>query len=199
MGKIIAIIVGLLFIIESSECNYTDEYANFFQLLQSYGFKDSYEIPRKTLPTKSQYDFIVVGAGPAGAAVTNRLSENHNWNILLLEAGEPEGIVNQVPLAATAFQLTDYNWGYRVERDGKSCLGMNDQRCTWPRGKCLGGTSTLNNMIHTRGNKLDFDKWAEMGNYGWQFNEVLPYFKKSERFHIPGTLYTIIMYRTKIC
>ncbi|XP_044013817.1 glucose dehydrogenase [FAD, quinone]-like [Aphidius gifuensis] len=63
---------------------------------------------------------------------------------------------------------------------------MVDERCTWPRGKSLGGTTTINTMVYTRGNKLDFDKWADMGNYGWDFKNVLPYFKKSEKFRIPG-------------
>ncbi|XP_044013818.1 glucose dehydrogenase [FAD, quinone]-like [Aphidius gifuensis] len=150
-----------------------------------YGLKSSYKIHTKTLPTKSEYDFIVVGSGPGGSPVANRLSENGTWNVLLLEAGKPEGIFNQIPLLVENAQMTDYNWGYRVESDGKSCLGMKDIRCTWPRGKSLGGSSTINNLIHTRGNKLDFDEWANLGNSGWEYENVLKYFKKSEKFGIP--------------
>lgn len=174
MRIIISIIFGLILMTKSKESD------NFFDL------RSSYDIPTKKLPTLTEYDFIVVGAGSGGSAVTNRLSENRNWTVLLLEAGKHEGILNQIPMAATAFQFTGYNWGYRVEPNKNACLGMKDQRCTWPRGKSLGGTSTLNNMIHTRGNRLDFDRWAEMGNYGWSFAEILPYFKKSERFRVPG-------------
>ncbi|XP_044002229.1 glucose dehydrogenase [FAD, quinone]-like [Aphidius gifuensis] len=174
MKIIITSIITLLITIKLSSCD------NFFDL------PSSYDIPTKKLPTHAEYDFIIVGAGSGGSPVTNRLSENKNWNILLLEAGKHEGIFNQIPVLATAFQFSNYNWGYRVEPSKNACLGMKDKRCTWPRGKSLGGTSTLNNMIHTRGNKLDFDKWSEMGNYGWSFNEVLPYFKKSEKFHVTG-------------
>ncbi|XP_051160389.1 glucose dehydrogenase [FAD, quinone]-like [Leptopilina boulardi] len=133
-----------------------------------------------------KYDFIVVGAGSGGSVIANRLSENKKWRILLLEAGNPEGVLNQIPLLVSYFQLTDYNWGYKVEPQNNACLGMNNKQCPWPRGKSLGGTSTLNYMIHTRGNKLDYDLWSQMGNEGWSYNEVLPYFKKSEKFKVPG-------------
>ncbi|XP_015112867.1 glucose dehydrogenase [FAD, quinone] [Diachasma alloeum] len=160
--------------------------ANMFQLFSSYGFRESFDIPIVAIPTRAEYDFIIVGAGSGGSVVTNRLSENRKWKILLLEAGKPEGILNQIPILVSNFQQTDYNWGYRVEEQKNACLGMKDRRCTWPRGKSLGGTSTLNYMIHTRGNRFDYDHWAELGNDGWSYEDVLPYFKKSERFRVPG-------------
>ncbi|XP_014203593.1 glucose dehydrogenase [FAD, quinone]-like [Copidosoma floridanum] len=132
------------------------------------------------------YDFIVVGAGSGGSVVANRLSENSKWRVLLVEAGGPEGVLNQIPMLVSFFQLTDYNWGYKVEPQSGACLGMKNHQCPWPRGKCLGGTSTLNYMIHTRGNRADYDIWAALGNKGWSYADVLQYFKKSERFRVPG-------------
>ncbi|XP_014476757.1 PREDICTED: glucose dehydrogenase [FAD, quinone]-like [Dinoponera quadriceps] len=134
----------------------------------------------------AKYDFIVVGAGSAGSAIANRLSENKKWRVLLLEAGYPQNLLNKVPILVGYYQLTDFNWGYKVEPQNNACLGMIDHQCSWPRGRALGGTSTLNYMIHTRGSKQDYDNWASLGNVGWSYADVFPYFKKSERFNIPS-------------
>lgn len=157
---------------------------SFFDLIRNYR-QTVNDIPSGYEPDTKVYDFIVVGAGSAGSAIANRLSENSKWKVLLLEAGQAANILNDVPVFVSYFQLTGYNWGYKVEPQKNACLGMNNRQCAWPRGKALGGTSTLNYMIHTRGNKLDYDNWAALGNEGWSFEEVLPYFKKAEKFDIP--------------
>uniref|UniRef100_A0A2A4K2X4 Glucose-methanol-choline oxidoreductase N-terminal domain-containing protein n=1 Tax=Heliothis virescens TaxID=7102 RepID=A0A2A4K2X4_HELVI len=126
------------------------------------------------------YDFIIVGAGSAGAVVANRLSEIGHWKILLLEAGGDETEISDVPLLAGYLQLSKLDWQYKTEPSGTSCLAMEGGRCNWPRGKVLGGSSVLNYMLYLRGNRRDYDSWEAMGNKGWSYNDVLYYFKKSE-------------------
>ncbi|XP_063979780.1 glucose dehydrogenase [FAD, quinone]-like isoform X2 [Diachasmimorpha longicaudata] len=143
---------------------------------------------------KYSYDFIIIGAGSGGCVVANRLSEITHWNILLLEAGGEEIFLTDVPLLAPLMHITSYNWGYRTEprpknSDGSGgyCLSMIDGRCNWPRGKAVGGTSVINFMIYSRGSKGDFDQWAADGNAHWSYDQVLPYFIKSERAHFPAS------------
>ncbi|OAD62856.1 Glucose dehydrogenase [acceptor] [Eufriesea mexicana] len=131
-------------------------------------------------PLYPEYDFVVVGAGSAGAVVANRLSEIPKWNVLLLEAGPDENEVTDVPSLAAYLQLTKLDWKYKTEPTGKACLAMKGGRCNWPRGKVLGGSSVLNYMLYVRGNRHDYDHWESMGNPGWGYNQALYYFKKSE-------------------
>ncbi|XP_054004403.1 glucose dehydrogenase [FAD, quinone] [Hylaeus anthracinus] len=128
------------------------------------------------------YDFIVVGGGSAGAVVASRLSEVSNWTVLLLEAGSDENEISDVPLLAGYTQLSEFDWKYQTSPPTASayCLAMLGDRCNWPRGKVLGGSSVLNAMIYVRGNRRDYDNWASLGNPGWSYDEVLPYFLKSE-------------------
>lgn len=79
----------------------------------------------------------------------------------------------------------EYNWGYKTDPAKGACLGLNDGVCNWPKGKALGGTSVVNFMIYQRGHRRDFDGWAANGNVGWSYDEILPYFKRSERIGIP--------------
>ncbi|KAL7630940.1 UNVERIFIED_CONTAM: hypothetical protein RMT77_018773 [Armadillidium vulgare] len=129
---------------------------------------------------KAEYDFIIVGAGSAGAVVANRLSETPDFQVLLLEAGGDETGITDTPGFAFKFIGTEKDWNYTVDSDSKYCLSAIDKECLYPRGKVLGGSSTTNAMAYVRGNKRDYDQWASEGNYGWSFEEVLPYFKKSE-------------------
>ncbi|KAJ6636431.1 Glucose dehydrogenase [FAD, quinone] [Pseudolycoriella hygida] len=135
-----------------------------------------------------EYDFIVVGAGTAGCAIANRLSENAKWNVLLIEAGQTENFVMDVPIFVHFLQGSEkLNWQYMSEKSESDCLGMKNNQCKLPRGKVMGGSSVLNYMMYTRGNKKDFDEWEKMGNIGWSFDDVLPYFKKLENYRIPNT------------
>ncbi|XP_057381659.1 glucose dehydrogenase [FAD, quinone]-like [Daphnia carinata] len=136
--------------------------------------------PKDTKVIYKYYDFIVIGAGSAGAVVANRLSEQPDWNVLLLEAGGDETETSDVPALAAYLQLSELDWQYKTEPQPTACLAFNDKRCSWPRGKVLGGSSVLNYMLYVRGNRRDYDSWAQMGNYGWSYDDVLPYFIKSE-------------------
>ncbi len=127
-----------------------------------------------------EYDFVIVGAGSGGSVLANRLTEIPEWSVLLLEAGKEEIFLTDVPLLVSYVVGTEYNWGYRTERQPGACLGMKGKRCHWPRGKAMGGTSVINYMVYTRGFKHDYDTWAAMGNEGWSYDDVYPYFLKSE-------------------
>ena len=129
------------------------------------------------------YDFIVVGGGTSGSVVAARLSEEPLISVLLLEAGGDGGsLISDVPMLNTLLFNGGMDWGYRTRPDGKSCLGMEGGECLWHRGKVIGGTSVINAIIYNRGHRDDYDFWESRGNYGWSFEELLPYFKKSEDF-----------------
>lgn len=129
-----------------------------------------------------EYDFVIVGGGSAGSVVASRLSENKNWKVLLVEAGNDPSPLSDVPAMLLVLQGTAEDYAYEVEPDEGFCRGMRGKRCKWSKGKALGGSSAINAMLHIRGNDRDYDQWAEIGNPGWSFEEVLPYFKKSENY-----------------
>ncbi|XP_072934794.1 glucose dehydrogenase [FAD, quinone]-like [Epargyreus clarus] len=131
------------------------------------------------------YDFVIVGAGSAGSVLANRLSENPDWQILLLEAGPDENVLSEVPVLFPTLQTSSLDWQFVTEPSDKYCLSMIDTRCKWPRGKVLGGSSVLNAMLYIRGNKRDYDNWEAMGNPGWSYSDVLQYFLRSEDMRIP--------------
>jgi choline dehydrogenase len=120
------------------------------------------------------YDYVIVGAGSAGCVLANRLSEDPDVKVLLLEAGPPDTNENiHVPLGYLEFQPAQFDWGYRSAPEHECC----DRRVPLPRGKVLGGSSSTNAMIYVRGNALDYDEW---GVKGWSWSELLPYFLKAE-------------------
>jgi choline dehydrogenase len=126
------------------------------------------------------FDFIVVGGGSAGAVIASRLSEDPTCRVALIEAGERPPDVELMPVACAAMQLNPAtDWMYTAD-PGKAGLGLNGRRTPVPRGKMLGGSSGLNYMAYVRGHPGDFDSWADGGATGWGYNDVLPYFRKSE-------------------
>ncbi|KAI4454893.1 glucose-methanol-choline gmc oxidoreductase [Holotrichia oblita] len=132
------------------------------------------------LQDEETYDFIIVGGGSAGSALVHRLSEIQDWKILLLEAGGEPDILSDIPLWSPLLHLTENNWNYLTEKQENFGLGLEDQKMYWPRGKILGGSSQLNFMVYSRGAKEDYDRWANMGNPGWSYEDLLPFFKKLE-------------------
>ncbi|KAK9871022.1 hypothetical protein WA026_009981, partial [Henosepilachna vigintioctopunctata] len=128
------------------------------------------------------FDFIVVGAGSTGSIVASRLSEVESYEILLLEAGDFDDDLTDIPYVAHLLQLSDRNWGYLTTPQKNSCFGRKNRQCPYARGKVLGGSGTITGLAYTRGNKGDYDKWKSMGNFGWSFDDLLSYFKKMENF-----------------
>lgn len=123
------------------------------------------------------YDYIIVGAGSAGCALASRLSEDSQTSVLLLEAGGKDNEQKiHIPAAFSQLFKTSYDWEYYTEEEP----GMVNRKMYWPRGKVLGGSSSINAMIYIRGHRHDYDTWREAGNEGWGYSDVLPYFKKAE-------------------
>ena len=127
----------------------------------------------------AEFDYIVVGAGSAGAAVANRLSANSNNKVLVLEAGGEGHFWSRIPIGyAKLIDNPVANWCYSSEPEE----GTGNRRIPVPRGKLLGGSSSINGMVFVRGQAQDYDHWAQLGNRGWSYKDVLPIFKNMESY-----------------
>ena len=123
-------------------------------------------------------DFVVVGGGSAGCALAARLSEDASVSVVLIEAGgDTNHVMVDCPAGIAGLAMTgQFNWAFNTEPQAH----LNNRVCYQPRGKGLGGSSAINAMIYVRGHPMDYDGWAAMGNAGWSYADVLPYFKRSE-------------------
>ncbi|VVC32223.1 Glucose-methanol-choline oxidoreductase,Glucose-methanol-choline oxidoreductase, N-terminal,Glucose- [Cinara cedri] len=180
-------IVFFLFIGHTSQLDEATEYPPLFE--DALGtFFENLEFSKRNSRIEqfglNEFDFIIVGAGSAGSVVASRLSEETKWSVLLIEAGGEEQFIMDVPLLANMLQFTDANWKYKTMPSNNYCLGFVNRQCNFPRGKVMGGSSVLNYMIYTRGNRRDYDAWADAGNFGWNSDIVHKYFLKSEDANI---------------
>src|SRR5262245_14798256 len=123
------------------------------------------------------FDYVIIGAGSAGCVLANRLTEDPTVKVVLLDAGGPDKKQDiQIPAAFPKLFKTECDWAYETEEQPQ----MYGRKIFWPRGKSLGGSSSINAMIYCRANRRDHDRWAEFGIEGWSYQEVLPYYKKSQ-------------------
>lgn len=128
------------------------------------------------------FDFIIVGSGATGSVIANRLSELEDIKVLVLEAGEEPLHISNIPLIAFKALRTEMDWSYMSTSQKHCCTAFKNQQVPLSRGKCLGGTTSLNFMTYTRGNRRDYDLWKELGNEGWGYDDLFPYFMKLEGY-----------------
>ncbi|KAL3663556.1 hypothetical protein V7S43_011443 [Phytophthora oleae] len=144
-----------------------------------------------SLRTITEFDYVIVGGGSAGCVLANRLSSDASNSVLLVETGPKDrGLFDSIrltmPALLTANFIDDrYNWNYVTEPQQQ----LNGRRITWPRGRVLGGSSSINAMIYNRGHALDYDDWQQSGAHGWSYADCLPYFKRAQTHSLGGDDY----------
>ena len=132
-----------------------------------------------------EFDYVIVGAGSSGCVLANRLSADPKARVAVIEAGGRD-VSPWIHIPVGYFRTIKnpaLNWMYRTEQDP----GLNGRAINWPRGKTLGGSSSINGLLYVRGQPQDYDGWAQRGNSGWAWDDVLPYFIKSENWNGPET------------
>ena len=123
------------------------------------------------------FDFIIVGAGSAGCVLADRLSADGGKVLVLEFGGSDRSVLIQMPAALSIpMNMSKYNWGYESEPEPH----LDGRRLHCPRGKVIGGSSSINGLVYVRGNPLDFERWEEEGASGWGYRHVLPYFQRAE-------------------
>ncbi|XP_075157194.1 glucose dehydrogenase [FAD, quinone]-like [Haematobia irritans] len=152
--------------------------AGHCNISQKESFPPDYaeEALRKGIET---YDFVIVGAGSAGSVVASRLSENPQWKVLVIEAGDDPPQESEIPSLISSMRHSKASYNYRTEANGRSCKAAENSECLWARGQCIGGSGSVNGMIYIRGSRADHDRWCLEGNTGWCYDDVVPYYEKS--------------------
>ncbi|XP_065205423.1 glucose dehydrogenase [FAD, quinone]-like [Planococcus citri] len=135
--------------------------------------------PHETKTTDESFDFIIVGAGVSGSILAGRLSENPNHKVLLLEAGPEEPLGPSVPYFSNSALDTSVDWKFETVPQKKACLKTGGI-CKWPRGKMICGTACMTGLMYTRGSRQIYDSWAQQGNTGWSYDDILEYHKRAE-------------------
>lgn len=134
-----------------------------------------------------QFDYIIVGAGSAGCVLANRLTEDPAVRVLVLEyGGSDRSVIIQMPSAfSMPMNTSKYNWRYQTAPEAH----LNGRQLHCPRGKVLGGSSSINGLVYIRGHACDFDEWEELGARGWGYRNCLPYFRRAETYKFGGDEY----------
>lgn len=154
------------------------------RLLTNFGeslYSNDIPYPLKTTPVAREwYDYIIIGGGTAGSILSLRLSEDTTKSVLVLEAGNYEDAFSNVPLASSLLPKTSRDWQYESEPEKYGAYGFTNRTIHVSQAKVVGGISSIDQMLYNRGNRLDFDRWSELGAKGWSFSDVFPYFIRSE-------------------